>query len=236
MPDLTRGANAPLTSTSLTIAVSGAKQGAVDVMAFQLGADRRVRSDADFVFFNQTASSEGALRLSGPGRLTVELARMPAGIEVIAIAVALDDSVTGSLSSIPGLAVSVTGQGESYTAATDGLTSERAAVLIELYLRAGTWKVRNVSAGWVEGLGALAREHGVSVDDEPVASPPTGGGPVAAPGPVAVPAPPVTPSRPVSRSEVPATTSGPWPTAAPSLDTPPPFQAPIRTTSRSFPT
>ena len=35
-----------------------------------------------------------------------------------------------------------------------GLTSERAVVLVEMYRRAGQWKLRNVSAGWTEGFAA----------------------------------------------------------------------------------
>ena len=35
-----------------------------------------------------------------------------------------------------------------------GLTTERAAILVEVYRRAGVWKIRNVSAGWAAGLPA----------------------------------------------------------------------------------
>jgi len=169
MPELTRGANAPLSATSVDIAVAGARQGVVDLMAFQLDADRRVRNDDDFVFFNQPNSPEGAVRLTAGDRLTVDLAALPEAIETVAVAVALDDAQLGGLSSVPGLGVTITDGSRSMTAPATGLTSERAAVLVELYRRAGSWKVRSVSAGWTEGLAALVREHGVSVDDDPPA-------------------------------------------------------------------
>jgi TerF-like vWA domain-containing protein/TerD domain-containing protein len=83
--------------------------------------------------------------------------------------VAMDAGQSGSLASVPGLAVRITDGQATISAPATGLTSERAAVLIEIYRRAGSWKVRCVSAGWAEGLSALVREHGVSVEDDPVA-------------------------------------------------------------------
>ncbi len=228
MPDLTRGANAPLNSTSLDISVAGARQGAVDLMAFQLGADRKVRSDDDFIFFNQPASPEGAVRLAAGDRLTVDLTKVPAEIETLAVAVSLDDAVTGSLAAIAGLGVTVTAGTDDQRAAATGFTTERAAVLVEVYRRAGAWKLRNISAGWAQGLAALAREHGVSVDDAPAPAPAPTPQPATAP-----PAPPVpndpwntAGSLPTSVSVVPPA-PGQWPTPAPDPLSPPPYQAPV---------
>ncbi|MEP6979751.1 MAG: TerD family protein [Nakamurella sp.] len=251
MPDLTRGANAPLNSTSVDICVAGAKHGAVDLIVFQLGTDRMVRSDADFVFFNQPTSPEGAVTLAAGDRVTVNLAAVPVTVETLAVAVALDDSIPGSLAGISGLAVSVRGAGESddLRAAADGMTIERAAVLVEIYRRAGAWKVKNISAGWAGGLAALATEHGVSVDDDPAPAPPAAAPAPAAPlptGPAPGALPPANPSpaapspaAPVARDmwdtagSLPTSTSvvpptpGDWPPPAPDPLSPPPYQAPI---------
>ena len=197
MSDLSRGANAPLTGPSLQLAVAGARQGAVDLMVFQLAATGKVRSDADFVFFNQPASPEGAVRLTAADQLTVDLSAVPAQVESLAVAVALDDSVPGSLAAITGLGVSVTGPADQHAAPAAGLTTERAAVLVELYRRAGAWKVRNVSAGWTEGLSGLATAHGVSVDDEPAAPAAPPSAPVHQ---AATPAPPVQHAPPVQQA------------------------------------
>ncbi len=192
MPELSRGANTALPAGSLDLAVSGARQGAVDLMVFQLGPDRKVRSDADFVFFNQPTSPEGAVRLVAGDRISADLTRLPPTVETLAVAVALDDSVPGSLAAISGLAVTVTAAGSGVSsnpqpgwdvqAPAVGLTAERAAVLVEIYRRQGAWKIRNVSAGWAAGLPSLAREHGVDVDEAPPAA--------ATPGPTAAPAAP----------------------------------------------
>lgn len=180
MTVLSRGANAPLMTGPVEIAVTGARAGSVDLMAFQLGADRKVRGDGDFVFFNQPSSPEGAVRLAAADRITADLTKVPASIVTLAIAVALDDAVTGSLAAVPGLGVSVSGDGspgvdphradphrpETHRAPASGLTVERAAVLVEIYRRDGGWKVRNVSAGWADGLSALAAEHGVGIEEQ----------------------------------------------------------------------
>lgn len=171
MTDLAKGANAALHADPAALAVSGAAQGSVDLMIFQLTGERRVRSDDDFVFFNQPSSPEGAVRLTAADRIAVTLSSVPPEVTVLAVAVALDDSVAGGLGERVGLGVTIASGGESITASAGGLTTERAAVLVELYRRDEGWKVRNVSAGWDGGLAALAAEHGVSVEDEPVPPP-----------------------------------------------------------------
>ncbi|MTD15894.1 hypothetical protein GIS00_18320 [Nakamurella sp. YIM 132087] len=202
MTELSRGANAPVSGPTLELSVAGARQGSVDLMVFQLGADRKVRSDADFVFFNQPTSPEGAVRLTGADRVQVDLGAVPPAVETLAVAVSLDDAVAGGLRDIGGLGVTVGGPADAHSAPASGLTSERAAVLVEIYRRQGSWKVRNVSAGWTAGLPALAREHGVSVDDAPApASPPVAAAPSAGqypppqPAPSAQPAPSNQPSQ-----------------------------------------
>ena len=203
MSDLTKGANAPLTAGSVEVVVSGARPGGVDVLAFQVGAGGTVRSDADLVFFNQPASPEGAVRLLSPERLSIDLTRVPTVVETIAVCVAVDDDVPGPLAGQGALVVRVEQPGAApVTAPAVGLTSERAAVLVEIYRRAGGWKVRCVSAGWTQGTAALAREYGVAVDEPappaPVAPPrPTAPAPPARPEPPAA-ARPASPSRPVA--------------------------------------
>ena len=185
MTELSRGANAALSAHRIALAVSGARPGAVDLLVFQLTGGGRVRSDADFVFFNQRESPERAVRLVGGDRVEIDLDAVPATIETLAVAVALDDSVPGSLAAIGGLGVTV---GTEHSAVATGLTSERAAVLVEIYRRAGAWKVRNVSAGWSSGLSGLAGEYGVQIDDP--APPPAAAPPRPAPAPAAgVPSP-----------------------------------------------
>ena len=111
------------------------------------------------------------MRLVGGDRVTVDPATVPAGVERLAVAVALDAGTGGGLAHVPDLGVTVADGTQRIVARAEGLTTERAAVLVEIYRRGDGWKVRSVSAGWSEGLAALVREHGVTVDDEPQGAP-----------------------------------------------------------------
>ncbi|QHE73531.1 VWA domain-containing protein [Rhodococcus sp. WAY2] len=171
MTSLTRGANSPIDTATTTVEVTGARQGTVDLFVFQLGADLKVRADADLVFFNNPSTPEGAVTLTG-GQVTLHLAAVPAAVETLAVAVALDENVPGSLADVPGLSVALTqAGGDAVEIPAEGLTTERSAVLLEVYRRNGSWKVRNRSAGWSGGLDALVTEHGVNVDETPAQAP-----------------------------------------------------------------
>lgn len=194
MPALQPGANTGIHDGAATLSVSGARQGTVDLMAFQLTPNQRVRNDDDFIFYNQPKSPEGAVRLIGADRIALDLTKIPADIHALSIAVALDDSVQGTLATVAGLGVTFEQPGGHVVEApATGLRSERAAILMEVYRRNGVWKVRNVSQGWNTGLPALAKNYGVDVSQS--VAPPT---PPPAPAPTpAPPRPAVPPSRDV---------------------------------------
>ena len=175
MSVLVVGANTVLDQGLMRLSVS-APPGSVDLFVSQLDAQRRVRSDADLVFFNQPSSPEGAVRLLDGVTARVDLAGVPADVAVLSFAVAANDEGADGpppLGQIAGLTVEVRAIPESHagsavhTAPVSRLSTERAAVLVEMYRHDGGWKLRNVCAGWTEGLAALVREHGVVVDEEP---------------------------------------------------------------------
>ncbi|MEH6796201.1 MAG: VWA domain-containing protein [Rhodococcus sp. (in: high G+C Gram-positive bacteria)] len=155
MTTLTRGGNAPIEARAFEVTVDDAK--GVDLLAFQVNTSRKVRNDDDFVFFNQPSSPEGAVRLSSTQSLSIDLRLVPADVDAIVVAIASDSA----LSARAGLTV----KSSNIVSPATGLTTETAAVLIEIYRRGGDWKVRNVSAGWDAGFADLVREHGVDVDD-----------------------------------------------------------------------
>ncbi|MFT4086469.1 MAG: VWA domain-containing protein [Gordonia sp. (in: high G+C Gram-positive bacteria)] len=185
MPDLTlsRGQNAALPGAGpLRVEIQGSVP--VDVLAFVLGDDQKVAGDADFVFFNQPVHPSGAVTLKGSGTVLVDSSRLPAGASRVHIGVVVENSTLGAAR-----VQAVLSQGSHTVAAPgEGLSVETSAVLVEIYLRNGEWKVRNTSAGWEGGFADLVRSHGVQVDDEPAAQPVVApvpndpGGPRSAPG------------------------------------------------------
>jgi stress response protein SCP2 len=195
----------------------------LDVGAFALTAQSRVRSDADFIFYNQSALPDGGLQLEPDGRrFTVRLSTLPIAVEKIAIALTLDAGSGPSFAALRWVRLELR-NGEnrngiaSFTLPTAGMT-ETAIVLGELYRRSGDWKFRAVGQGFAGGLAALAHHFGVEVGDEPA--------PAAPPPPVESAAPPAPP--PVKTPEaLPPTVASPAPPAASASPAPTPAPAPV---------
>ncbi|MFF1946050.1 hypothetical protein ACFVWF_28395 [Rhodococcus qingshengii] len=94
---------------------------------------------------------------------TIDVSRVPSGISTLALVVSLDDSVPGSLAAITNLGATL-GQ---VSAPALGLTSERAAVMAEIYRRGDQRKIRNVSNRMGKRPQGFVTSHGVSVHDAP---------------------------------------------------------------------
>ncbi|WP_241387512.1 TerD family protein [Rhodococcus sp. CH91] len=174
-PLLAKGQNMPLpTDVSHIDIVLGWTEAEteVDASALLLGDAGKVRSDADFVFYNQPESSDGSVRFLGNGateegaqaRISVDLATVPEDVHTIALAGSLSDGTFGALGKLTLRVVDPTGRpvAEYITADAD---SESAFVFGEVYRRDGAWKVRAIGQGWDSGLAGLAQDYGVEVDD-----------------------------------------------------------------------
>lgn len=225
-----KGSNTPVPTTALRVEVgwrSGPGVPDADASALLL-AGGKVRSDSDFVFYNQPSHSSGAVRHEGKreagGRTTdtllVDLTRVEPGIETV-ILVASSDG--GAFGRVPDLYIEVKDAASGTAAArfdSAGATTETAFVLGEFYRRQGAWKFRAVGQGYSSGLEGLATDYGITVDEPqhaappartatvpPVASPVTAPPPPAAP-PLAPP-PPAAPPAPVRLSKVTLTKSAP---------------------------
>ncbi|MEV6224396.1 TerD family protein [Nocardia fluminea] len=144
----------------------------VDASALLLGADRRVGSDADFVFYNQTESPDGSVRFLGTSateegkqaRISIDLSAVPAHVHTIALAGSVGEGTFGALGKLAFHVIDAAGHSlaEYLTADAD---TESAFVFGEVYRRDGSWKVRAVGQGWESGLSGLATDFGVTVED-----------------------------------------------------------------------
>lgn len=198
MDQLTKGANAPLTASRVTLTVDVAAP--ADLSALLVTEDGRVRSDADFVFYNQpTGPGVRCLQPSAgqPWRVEVDLAAVPADVHAVRLVTSLDDtsSTFGRVGQPVARVADHAGTPLASFTMSD-LATESIVVALELYRRGGAWKVRAVGQGYAGGLADLVTDHGVSVDDTPA--------------PPAAPAPPVAPPAPA-----PAAAPAPAPVAAP---------------------
>ncbi|MFG2806455.1 TerD family protein [Streptomyces massasporeus] len=208
-----KGSNTPVPTAALRVELgwrTGPGVPDADASALLL-VSGKVRSDADFVFYNQPAHSSGAVRHEGKrdagGRVTdtllVDLARVELEIETLVLAASSDG---GAFGQVPDLYIEVQDAAQGAPVArfdNPGATTETAFVLGEFYRRQGAWKFRAVGQGYSSGLEGLATDYGITVDEPQQAAP--------TPPPVTAPAPPAA-----------AYTPPPMPRSAP----PPPPAAP----------
>ncbi|MFI5852526.1 TerD family protein [Streptomyces parvulus] len=238
---MSKGSNTPVPTTALRVELGwGSGPGVPDADASALLlVGGKVRSDADFVFYNQPAHSSGAARHEGKrdagGRVTdtlyVDLARVEPAIETVILAASSDG---GSFGRVPGLYVEVRDAARDTVVArfdNPGATVETAFVLGEFYRRQGAWKFRAVGQGYDSGLEGLATDYGISVDEPQQAPPSAAPAPSALtppPPPAAPPAPPVAPPTAVAPPQAAPPQAAP-PQAAPPPAAPP-SAAPVRLT------
>ncbi|SIR89800.1 TerD family protein [Williamsia sterculiae] len=180
---LAKGQNGPLNTDAVTVSVDLATAG--DVSALLVTENGTVRTDADFVFYNQPTGPGVALRGgAGIGTLELTLSAIPADIAQVRAVITLDSGTFGAVAAP--VAHVIAGGQELYNYTIDGLSSESIVIALEVYRRGGAWKVRAVGQGYAGGFAALVTDHGVSVDDQPAPTPP------AAPTAPAPPPPPAT--------------------------------------------
>ncbi|MFJ2187956.1 TerD family protein [Kitasatospora sp. NPDC087861] len=223
---MAKGANIALPAAAVRAVLRwSATPGApdVDASALLLGANGRVRSDADFVFYNQPRHPSGLVRhlpkqqTSGGAEIIdtieVELAKLPADVDRVVLA---GSSEGGSFRAVPGLRLMLfdAATGDSVPALAEFAISDgdnvTALVAGELYRRAGAWKFRAIGQGYTSGLIGLATDFGITVDDEAEAA-------TADAAPAPAPASTSTPTAAVDPRSTPL--PAPRPTAQPEPDT-----------------
>ncbi|MBW5485940.1 TerD family protein [Streptomyces bambusae] len=201
MTAMTPGANLPLNAVRVTVDVAAPVR--LDVSGLLLAANGKVRSDADFIFYNQPSGPGVSYRSGGgsaPDSITVDTAAVPPGIERIVVT-ASPDAAGQTFQGIEPTATVRDADGGSVIATftPPQLGTETALVVVEVYRRGGVWKVRAVGQGYAQGLAGIATDFGVTVEEEPPAAPP-----VPAPVPAAPVTAPFTPSTTAPAPPAPA--------------------------------
>ncbi|MQY05791.1 TerD family protein [Actinomadura macrotermitis] len=167
--DLPKGGNAPLPGAHCRITIAAAHV-PVDVSAVLLNSDGKVRGDDDLVFYNHPV--QDGITVSG-NIVTADLHRVPAEVERIAVVASIDvghPHARFDARSTPRASLE-SGTARLAFAPPPMSDGETVAVLVELYRRAGGWKVRAVGQGWSNGLAGLAASFGIVVDDPGPAAP-----------------------------------------------------------------
>ncbi|MFA9486312.1 TerD family protein [Moraxella haemolytica] len=151
----------------------------LDGSAFLLASNDKVRSDNDFIFYNNLKSIDGSVEHTGDNRtgegdgddesLIINLDKVPAGIEKIAITVTIHDADIRrqSFGQVSNAFIRcVNGVSDREIARFDlneDASTETAMIFGEVYRHNGEWKFRAIGQGFSGGLGALARNYGINI-------------------------------------------------------------------------
>ncbi|MFE6228527.1 TerD family protein [Streptomyces sp. NPDC057854] len=182
-----KGSNVPLDTAAVRAVLRwtpGPGVPDVDASALVLGPDGRVRSDEDFVFYNQPRHPSGLVRRLPKKRVadaltdTVEadLGALDPSVDRVVLAASSDGGTFRSVTDLRIVLYDAAGGDGRELALFDvtAETGEETAVICgELYRRGEGWKFRAVGQGYPTGLVGLATDFGISVDEEPD-GPPSG--------------------------------------------------------------
>lgn len=151
----------------------------LDASAFLLNDSGKVRSDADFIFYNQNKSADGSVQHMGDNRtgagdgddeqINIDLSKVPADVTKIAVCVTIHEADVrrqnfGMVSSAYIRCVNADNNSEvaKYDLSEDAST-ETAMIFGEIYRHNGDWKFKAIGQGFAGGLGPLAKNYGVNV-------------------------------------------------------------------------
>lgn len=149
----------------------------LDAAAFMTGANGKVRSDADFIFYNQPqgpgVTHTGDNRTGeGDGddeQIKVDLTAVPADVEKVSFTVTIDqaDVRNQNFGMVENAYIHIVDEATGtelikYELGED-FSIENAIVVAELYRHNGEWKFNAVGSGFSGGLAALCRNFGVNV-------------------------------------------------------------------------
>ncbi len=201
----------------------------VDASALLLGADGRVRSDEDFVFFNQPRHPSGKVWRLGKKRLAegltdtiqADLAGLDQAVAKILIVASAEDVPFAHVRSLRISVYDAAQSGDKPYAVFDvkpETGNETALICGELYRRKDGWKFRAVGEGYLNGLVGLATDFGISVDESEAKEEAA----AAQPAPAPVPAQPAAPSEPQPAYGYPHQPAAPAPATQPAYGYPQP--------------
>ncbi|MFF9500757.1 TerD family protein [Streptomyces sp. NPDC014656] len=177
-----KGSNVPLDTAAVRAVLRwtpGPGVPDVDASALVLGPDGRVRSDEDFVFYNQPRHPSGLVRRLPKKRVaegltdTVEadLAALDPAIDRVVLAASSDGGTFRAVTDLTIFLYDATAAPEREPLASFAVTAETgeetAVICGELYRRGDGWKFRAVGQGYPTGLVGLATDFGISVDEDP---------------------------------------------------------------------
>ncbi|MDQ7096887.1 TerD family protein [Desulfosporosinus sp. PR] len=151
----------------------------LDAAAFMLNSEGKVTDDKNFIFYNNTSSSEGSVMHTGDNRsgvgegddeqIKVDLSLVPGAIAKISFGITIHEakerrqnfgqvanSYVRVLDEESGAELIRYDLGEDFSV-------ETAIVVGELYRNGAEWKFNAIGSGYQDGLAGLCRDFGLDV-------------------------------------------------------------------------
>ena len=151
----------------------------LDASLFMLNAEGRVRSDSDFIFYNNLKSTDGSVEhtgdnLTGEGEgddeaIKVTVTAVPADVDKLVVAVTIHDAQNRgqNFGQVENAFIRIVNDENAVEIARYDLSEdasvETAMIFGEVYRHGDEWKFRAVGQGFAGGLGPLAQSYGVNV-------------------------------------------------------------------------
>ncbi|MGH4117724.1 TerD family protein [Clostridium sp.] len=152
----------------------------LDAAAFLVGANGKVSSDNDFIFYNNPKDSAESVSHLGDNKtgegegddeqIRIELNKVPASVEKINFTVTIHEAVERSqnFGQVSNAFIRILNENNNeelirYDLSED-YSIETAVVVAELYRNNGEWKFSAVGSGFEGGLNALCSNFGISVN------------------------------------------------------------------------
>ena len=152
----------------------------LDASVLLLGEYGKVRSDNDFIFYNQLKSACGSVEHMGDNKegasggddaeqIKVDLGKVPTYVQRLVVSVTIHDADMRrqNFGQVGGAYIRIVDQEGNLEIArfdlSEDYSTETAMVFGEVYRRDSEWKFKAVGQGYAGGLEALCRQFGVDV-------------------------------------------------------------------------
>jgi tellurium resistance protein TerD len=151
----------------------------LDASVFLLADAGKVRSDKDFIFYNQMRSGCGSVEHTGDNRtgegdgddeqVKVDLTKVPADVQRIAVTVTIHEAEARrqSFGQVSNAFIRIVNEDTGAEVVrydlTEDYSTETAMVFGEVYRHAGEWKFKAVGQGYAGGLKAMCHQFGISI-------------------------------------------------------------------------
>lgn len=150
----------------------------LDASVFMLNAEGKVRSDSDFIFYNNKKSADGSVEHTGDNTtgagegddegVKVNLPGVPADVQRLTVGVTIHEADTRrqNFGMVSRAYIRVVNAGNNTEIArydlSEDASTETAMIFGEVYRNGAEWKFKAIGQGFAGGLGPMARSFGVN--------------------------------------------------------------------------